>query len=101
MLIFVRHMIEDMEFSNAVYTEDDACRLVNDLDDGKYHPDAWADFRDLEADEMLQPIYSNDECRTFCIGFRYDSEAEAKELECPACGNSINPGSCDNCDNFQ
>ena len=81
MLIYVRHMIEDMEFSAKLYNEAEACLLVDELDAGKYHPDAWADFHDLEADIELTPVYGASN-QDYCIGF------EPAEEFCEVCGHN-------------
>lgn len=83
MKIYITHMIEDMKFGGKMYTEAEARQLVDDLDSGKYHPDAWADIIDFDENRTLVPIYGDigtDDNKDYCIGFDHLPADQEKRL---------------------
>ena len=82
MNIAVIYMIEDFSTGNAVLTNKEACALVDKLDAGKYHPDCWAEFRTMETDELLEPVYGDigtPDTQDYCIGFEPVKEGQRHE----------------------
>ncbi len=83
MKIYIMRMIEDIKFGGKVYTEAEARQLVDELDNGKYHPDAWADITDMDENRTLVPIYGDigtDDMQDYCIGFEYLPVDQEKPL---------------------
>lgn len=75
--INITFMVEDMTWSNRDCSNDEARQIVDDLDAGKHHPDAWAIFREIETGKKLEPIYGDigtDDMQDYCIGFIYERE---------------------------
>ena len=76
MNIYVHYMIEDWTTGGKELSLKEACALQNEVDSGKFHPDCWASFLDLDTNEVLEPVYGaiDDSNQDYCINFEADGK---------------------------
>jgi len=55
-------------------SKNEACRVINNFDDGLYDTDITIEMYCDRINKKLIPVYSNDDCRSYCSGFKYDGE---------------------------